>query len=60
VIIREGKEKKQHSSLIFGLNTYEITNNELVKSMDDPTKAKTIEFKMFFKETIEKCKSGCS
>ena len=44
--------------MILGINTYEIINNELYRTMGT-TKDKEIELKIIFKN-IENCKKGCS
>jgi hypothetical protein len=50
---------KNHSSMILGLNTYEVINNELYRTMAHTTnKNKEIELKINFKDLVN-CKSGC-
>jgi hypothetical protein len=46
--------------MILGLNTYEIDNNELNRTMSPSgnVKTKDIELKIHFKD-LEKCKSKC-
>ena len=45
--------------MILGLNTYEVINNELYRTMAHTTnKNKEIELKINFKDLVN-CKSGC-
>ena len=55
---------KNHSSFILGLNTYEVKDNEVTRTMENDDrykikKDKTIEMKIYFKD-IEQCVSNCN